>query len=171
MNDLEKLVTRNETYRDFSDHKIHFEPGKSQEFKVFVHGASKRGAKILKLLVSYSRTQWRFLLTRFQEEGVFDALDGRVLQTVQFFITSNIPESGTVHEAYTLKFRYIEDDLTKISFKDAEQSFLTQNQMLASCKSFKGVIRVLLRGFRTLGDISGPSSWHRVVTPRLQNCC
>ena len=148
-------MTRCESYTDFCNRKAHLAAAKSQEFKIFVHGASKRGTRILKLLVSKTRKLEKYTLTWFQEEGVFHALDGRVLQSVQFFLTSNVPKSGIIHEAYTLKIRYADDGLQNISVKDARPSVVDQSLVLATCLSFKRAIRILLRGLRELGDIPG----------------
>jgi hypothetical protein len=85
-----------------------------------------------------------------QEDGIFEALQRNYLDTLQVFITK-AADPRAVLETYSFAFKYIDGRLNSILLAPTSRSLVLENFQ----KSFKSVIRALLRSLKDLPRLPG----------------
>ncbi|KAK5409813.1 hypothetical protein LTR07_008828 [Exophiala xenobiotica] len=100
-----------------------------QEIRFLIRGGHTRADQMLEML----------------EDGIFEALQRSYLDTLQVFITK-AADPRDVLETYSFAFKYVDGRLNSILLAPTSRSLVLENFQ----KSFKSVIRALLRSLKDL---------------------
>ncbi|KAK5478839.1 hypothetical protein LTR43_004097 [Exophiala xenobiotica] len=100
-----------------------------QEIRFLIRGGHTRADQMLEML----------------EDGIFEALQRSYLDTLQVFITK-AADPRAVLETYSFAFKYVDGRLNSILLAPTSRSLVLENFQ----KSFKSVIRALLRSLKDL---------------------